>query len=139
MSVYLDEKLFASIFIEKYLNLESVPREERPMERLAALEAKGPKSAAKALAEAISDLLVMAAQFSPEEVAEFEQVLKDSGAPSLADMRIKYSKRYRALIQKRVISNDRDFYFLKNVADSADLSEEDKSKVLALISKYERT
>lgn len=62
------------------------------------------------LRQAANDTIESTQDFTPEQVAEIDASCQRQGVLTLSEIRRRYWRRYKAIIEKRCIRNDTDYY-----------------------------
>src|SRR5436305_427351 len=96
---YARMKDFLSFYAEKYLNLEGLPPDKRPMASLDALEKHSMKKALSALHQAIHDCVEMSFHLDHSEVEKLDSQLLSHGIVTLSELRRRYSKGYAKIMK----------------------------------------
>ncbi|MFD1297750.1 hypothetical protein ACFQ4Q_14045 [Lysobacter gummosus] len=112
-----------------------------PVNALAAIEQRFGRSRALAgLKQAINDNLEFAVDFEPDIIARIDEVLHQSGAPTLTQLLAHQSKLLRAILRRGKIRNDTEFYIVSSVLSdtSADRPESETAALGSMSLAYEQ-
>jgi hypothetical protein len=134
-SGYQPEKLFISVYYDLFLRRPTFLPEEHPLEVMKSFEEKGVATLGRSIRTTMMD--IVSGGLRPEELQRLDLALAKSGAPSLAQMRRRYLRKYATILQRGVLKNDEEFYLLKSMLDDPDLPGDDRAKILPLINAYE--
>jgi uncharacterized protein with GYD domain len=137
---YEELKQFFSFYSDRYLNIEGLAPESRPAACLETLEKMGMKMASNGLRQAINDCVVMSYELDHKEVAKLDDQLRSRGIITLSELRRRYSKNYAKIMKQRQITNDTEYYLLRNVLDDPTAKTAEERELLEnLIANYEGT
>lgn len=135
---YADLKAFFSFYSERYLKVEDMPPDKRPIESLEALEKKSMKAASRGLRQAINDCVAMSIHFDQKEVEQLDLQLRKQGIVTLSELRRRYSKAYAKVVERGQIRNEMEYNLVRNVLDDPSLREPQTRALLErMISVYE--
>jgi hypothetical protein len=134
-SGYEPEKLFILVYYDLFLKRPTSPPEAHPLEVMKSFEQEGVATLRRSIRTTMMD--IVSQSLRPEELQRLTPALIQCGAPSLAQMRRKYLKRYTTILQTGLLKNDDEFHMLKNMLDDPDIPDDEKSKILPLINAYE--
>ena len=93
-----------------------------------------PGTPLRGLREADGDMLEMTAPMSAAEITNIEDLLREAGAPSLASVRLRYSKRLSAVLKRGEIRNDAEYRLVRAHAE-----QDDSGALWALVGRYDQT
>ncbi len=116
-----------------------LPVERQPLTILADLEKSSPAMARSALSMGISDLIQMSFDLPCSRILEIDQKLAQEDLLTLTALRSIFSDKLNKLIKKGKISNDVEYFLLKDVFDSKGGVELDSSKVQNMLQLYEES
>ncbi len=137
---YVEMKAFLSLYADRYLNVEGLPPEKRPIANLEALEKKSMKTASNGLRQAINDCVEVSFHLDHKEVAKLDDQLRSRGIVTLSELRRRYSKRYAKIVKQGQIKNDTEYYLIRNVLDDPTTKTAEERELLEkLIANYEGT
>lgn len=108
---------------------------------MAAIEQRFGRSRALAgLKQAINDNLEFAVDFEPDIIARIDEVLHQSGAPTLTQLLAHQSKLLRAILRRGKIRNDTEFYIVSSVLSDtfADRPESETAALGSMSLAYEQ-
>src|SRR5712672_1970776 len=103
---YAKMKGFLSFYTERYLKVEGLPPEKRPIASLEALEKKSKRMALDGLRQAINDCVEMSFHFDHAEVEKLDSELRSRGIITLSELRRRYSKGYAKIVKRAQIRNE---------------------------------
>lgn len=114
---YLALKAFLSFYTERYVNLENLPPDKRPIACLEILEKTGMTMATRGLRQAINDCVEESLRFDHAQVERFDAELRARGIVTLSELRRRYSRAYARISKRGCIKNDTEYYLVRNVLD----------------------
>lgn len=115
----------------------TLPPEKRPLALLESLEKTSPASAKKGLEMAMSDILEMTGHWSAAAIAQLDLALQSAGAPSVAELRLRFSKKLAAIIKRGVIRNQPEYELVKSVLNGALSTQISNADLQQLFDSYE--
>jgi hypothetical protein len=137
-SEYAQLKNFLSFYVQRYMPMEFLPPEKRPLAVLEAMEKSSPRMASQGLRQAINDCVERSWPFDPAEVANFDAELSNRGIITLSELRRRYSRGYAKILRRGRIKNATEFYLLRNVVnDPTEKSPEERDLLAKLLADYE--
>lgn len=81
--------------------------------------------------QAANDAIESLQDFTVQQLASLEAKLKQAGSVTLAEMRRRYSRQYKAILKRGRIRNETEFYLVKGILDSCtDPLEKDEQAIL---------
>ena len=91
------------------------------------------------LKQAVNDILESYEDFSPDQISKADLSLASVGAPTLTQLWRTRSRQYKAILRRRFIRDDTEFYLVSSVlADTASqVSTEDREALDAMVASYE--
>lgn len=135
---YDELKQFLAFYTERYLNIETVPLEKRPIASLDELEKTRPKAAAAGLRQAINDCIEMSLHFNNSDIEILDNDLRELGIVTISTLRRLYSKTYKRILSRGKIKNDTELHFIKNVLnDPTPKASDEIEKLEEMIAVYE--
>ena len=84
--------------------------------------AVGKSKALIGLRQAINDSLEALQDLTPEQVAQLDRALRQSGIITLTELRRRHSRKYKAIFKRGVIRNEMEYYMVKAVLDGCAVS-----------------
>jgi hypothetical protein len=134
---YVNLKNFLLYYAERYLKIENLPPERRPIACLEALEKTNMKMAFSGLRQAIHDCVEMSFRFDHAEVERLDSQLRGRGLITLSELRRRYSKNYTRIIRRGRIKNEVEYYLIRNVIeDPTAKTPEERELLEKLVSNY---
>jgi hypothetical protein len=115
---------------------ELITTENHPVTCLEAIEARWPAKARDGLAMAIGDTIEQTDGWSPERVAATDEILARDGLPTLSEMRVRFSKVVKRVVNRGSIKNDIEYYAVRNAAE---LAHDGGQDLWPLLSAYEHS
>jgi hypothetical protein len=104
-----------SFYAERYLEIETLPPEKRPIASLELLEKKSMKKAFDGLRQAINDCVEMSFHLDHAEVERLDSQLRGRGIVTLSELRRRYSKEYAKVVSRRQIRNETEYHLVRNI------------------------
>ena len=137
---YAGLKEFLSIYAHRYLNVNGLPPEKRPLANLETLEKQSMKAASSGLQQAINDCVEMSLHLPYEEVSKLDLELRSRGIVTLSELRRRYSKKYAAIVRRGRIKDKTEYYLVRNVLSDPSPKAKDVHEALeSLIEDYENS
>src|SRR5437879_3806764 len=93
-SEYDELKRFLSFYSERFMSVDELPAELRPMACLERLENMGRSKASQGLRQAINDIIESTRHWDKGRVASLDAQLVKSGVVTLSELRRRFSKEY---------------------------------------------
>ncbi len=135
---YLKLKAFFSFYTDRYVNLENLPPDKRPVACLETLEKMGMGMATRGLRPAINDCVERSLRFDRGEVERLDAELRARGIVTLSEVRRRYSKAYAKIMKRGCIKNDTEYYLIRNVLDDpTEKSADERASLAKIASEYE--
>jgi len=118
---YLRLKSFLRAWDERFLRagLPALPEADRPIAVLERTERASMAKARAGLLMAVNDVVEMSLRWSPEEVAETDCAFRESGVPTLSEVRARYSRHLSRLLRRGSIRTDVEYYLAKGLFNGA--------------------
>lgn len=116
-----------------------LPVEKQPLTLLTNLERSSPAKARSALSMGINDLVQMSFDLPRSRILDIDQILAQQDLLTLTALRSIFSDKLNRLIKKGKISNDVEYYLLKDVFDSNSGAEIDSSRLHNMLELYEES
>jgi hypothetical protein len=113
---------------------ELITPETDPVAGLERIENRWPGKARSGLAMAIGDIIEMTDGWSVSRVAEIDRLLASDGLPTLTEMRVRFSRLIRRVVNRGSIKDEVEYYALRNAAD---LTDDAAPELWTLLSAYE--
>lgn len=110
-------KKFLTLFYEWYVRKPHHSDSSHPGNVLARLEESSKRVAQRGLQMALTDLVEMTSDWTPEQVAAANEGLLAAGAASLSEVRHTYSKQYLRVVKRGRIESEYEYYLVKGVAE----------------------
>lgn len=138
---YLDLKKFMGLFYDWYEKKPHHPPQAHPVIVLSQLESRSPAKARSGLQMAINDLIESTLNWELSEVQSADVKMTASGAPSLSQVRAKYSRKFAQLLKRGKIKNVEEYYLAKGIIDGAayHFGDLDRNAILSMLEKFEQT
>lgn len=134
---YSEVKLFYSIVVSHVFDLSKVGPEERPVAVLERFEREDQKVAARALRIAVNDVLAQILSGDVKDLEKLKHELGEANALSLSDMLASHKARIEKVVLRGKVRNDDEFYLLREISESSEISVELRDRVNKLLEVYE--
>ena len=135
---YARLKDFLSFYAERYLGIERLPSEQRPIAVLEAIEKKSPKRASSGLRQAINDCVERSLRLPHREAEDLDAQLRARGIVTLSELRRQYSRAYARIVRRGRINDEMEYYLVRNVAnDPTEKSADERRRLEQLLAVYE--
>lgn len=137
---YEDLKKFLGFFYEWFFASPSSKPESHPFVAAKAIEAKSMAQARRGLDMAINDCVEYSSEWGAEVVALVDKRLLLHGAPSLSEVRAKYSRKYLQVLKRGSIKSLKEYYLVKGVVDGGGIEPGagEAEKLIAMLDEYEQ-
>src|SRR6188472_3143566 len=96
---------------------EFITAETDPIACLERMESRWPGKARSGLAMTIGDTIEMTDGWPASKVEETDQLLAADGLPTLSEMRVRFSKVIRRVLNRGHIKDEVEYYALRNAAE----------------------
>jgi hypothetical protein len=106
-----------------------------PVRHLDVIAESNPSAARKGLRMAIGDIVEMLSRSPADHISALEERLREADAMSIAETRLLFSRRLKAVMKRGAISCDDDYYLVRNAVEAASQSEQ--SALWSLLANYE--
>lgn len=136
---YQEQKAFLAYFADRYLNMEGLEANHRPIAALEELERVRPEKASEGLRMAINDCLEISRRWPAERVRAVDREMQLAGVLTLSESRRRYSGAYSKILERGKITSDVDYYLVKGIRDSGspDVSAKEMATLDQLLHAYE--
>lgn len=133
-------KKFLGFFYEWFEAKPQHPPEIHPLVVMAELEQKSRSQARRGLEMAINDCVEVSSHWAPELVAVANERFVLNGAPSLSQVRAKYSRKNLQVLKRGDIKSLNEYYLVKGVLDGGGIEPGagESGKLAAMLADYER-
>lgn len=137
---YEELKKFVSLFYEWFMFKPHHRPESHPLVVLEKLENKSKAQAMRGLQIAINDCVEDSSEWSPEVVALVDKRFFLNGAPSLSEVRAKYSRKYLQILKRGGIKSLDEYYIVKGIVDGGGIEPGagESEKLIAMLDEYEQ-
>ncbi len=106
-----------------------------PSNVLVGIEKESGNLAKKGLAMALGDVVEATAGYSVQEVANLDKHFSDNRAPTLTEVRLRFSKRLKTVLRRKFIKSEEEYYLVRNAVE---FSEDKQRQIMwSLIAEYE--
>jgi hypothetical protein len=128
---YYSMKKFLSMFSERYLKMDDMPQEHRPIALVEALEKKNTKMALNGLRQAINDCIEMSRHWEIKEVIDIDTEFRNLDIVTLSELRRRHSKDYAKIIKRGKINNETEYYIIISMLNdlSVKITENERNKL----------
>jgi hypothetical protein len=109
--------------------------ETDPVRHLDAMAMNSPATARKGLRMAIGDIVEMLARAPTDDISALEHRLREADAMSIAEARLLFSRRFKAVVKRGTITGDDDYYLVRNAVEAA--PEDEQAALWKLLADYE--
>ncbi|UXY16939.1 hypothetical protein N8I74_07985 [Chitiniphilus purpureus] len=112
-------KRFFIFYFDRFIpeNQKSSNPNNRPQIFFENLEKESLSKAKKGLQMAVNDIVEMSADWSPEKVSEANKIFSENGILTLNEVRLRFSRKLKAILRRGEIKNEVDYYLVKSVVD----------------------
>ena len=132
-------KRFMGLFYEWFEAKPHHPPDIHPVMVMEQLERKSLSQARRGLEMAINDIVEATSGWDQEVIALADTRFLQNGAPSLSEVRIKYSRKYLQILKRGNIRSQREYYLVKGILDGSGLEDrsDEAKKVAVMVADYE--
>lgn len=116
---YKELKEFLSFYSSRYMSIDRMAPELRPVACLEILEKKSGKLASRGLRQAINDIIEMSRNTDHGQVGKIDSELKRQNIVTLSELRRRFSKDYARIVRRGKINNETQYYLIRNMIDDA--------------------
>lgn len=82
------------------------------------------------LKQAANDTIEQCSDFSQKQIDALDNACKENGVPTFSEIRQRFSKRYKAILRKKKITNETDYYLIADLVNNLDSSITDAERAL---------
>lgn len=132
-------KKFMGLFYDWFEAKPHHRPESHPLVVVAEIEKQSHAKAKSGLGMAINDIVEMSSDWTPEKVAAADKRFLENGAPSLSEVRAKYSKKYLQVLKRGSIKSIKEYYLVKGVLDGGGIEPGagEGEKLASMLTSYE--
>lgn len=132
-------KRFMSLFYEWFKAKPSHRPESHPLVVLEGLEKKSRSQAKRGLEMAVNDCVEDSSEWSPEVIELADKRFVLNNAPSLSEVRAKYSRKYLQVLKRGSIKSLKEHYLVKGILDGGGIEPGagEAEKLAAMLTDYE--
>ena len=132
-------KKFMGLFYEWFEAKPQHPPEVHPLVVMEGLEKKSRSQAKRGLEMAINDCVEVSSGWSPEVIALADKRFLLNGAPSLSQVRARYSRKYLQVLKRGNIKSLKEYYLVKGILDGGGIEPGagEAGKLAAMLADYE--
>lgn len=133
-----------SSFLEFYsTKVTGIDREDRihPSNVLVKIIDKfGKSKALEGLKQAINDTIEDSLELTSSQVSEIDVELSKEKLVTLSELRVRYFKKYRKIVERKVIRNETEYYLISAIVSdlSSSISNEERESLNELVCSYEK-
>jgi hypothetical protein len=129
---------FLGVFFDRYMTGgQPHAAEVHPLTALCEITERSPKKALDGLRMAIDDCIDMAAKWPPERVREVDEALQLAGVVTVSELRRRYWRKFRTIVDRGVIVSQSEYYLVKGVTSGSLDSPEELLLLETLLINYE--
>jgi hypothetical protein len=136
-SEYDELRKFFSFYSSRYLPIDKLPPELRPMARLEVLEKRSRRMAREGLRQAINDVIEESRHLDPTVVRTMDVELAAQGLITLSELRRRFSREYARILRRKSISNETEYYLIRGVVDALVSEIPERELLYIMIKDYE--
>jgi hypothetical protein len=136
---YRELKDFLRFYSLRYMPIDSLLPDLRPIVRLESLEGKSPARAREGLRQAVNDIVESTRRIAIAELTKIDTELRQNGIITLSAVRRRFSKDLARVLKNDKISNETEYYIVRSVVDEVrDFDEHERDKMLKMIEDFEQ-
>lgn len=132
-----EKKAFLGCFFDRYMRPENFPAELHPLKFVENLEATTPRYVSRGLSMALDNILEMSTVWTKEQVEQANTYLAGEGVPTLSMMRLRYSKRLKAILTRGQINTEVEYYLVKGTISGGANDPDRAQQLQSLADAYE--
>jgi hypothetical protein len=115
---YQSQKAFVAFYNATYRDMSGLPPELRPDFLLAEQEKEDPKRAIASVRTMVNRIVAQSFRWSASRVARLEAELGERELISLAALRARFQKEYKAIIKRGELRDHVEYYMAKELVDA---------------------
>ncbi|MGN2254558.1 hypothetical protein ACFWZ4_14360 [Frateuria sp. GZRe12] len=91
--------------------------------------------------QAANDAIESLQSYTQQQLAALDAKLHQAGSVTLAEMRRRYSRQYKAVVKRGIIRNDTEFYLVKGIRDSCaeSLGQDEQATLSSMLLAFEQS
>ena len=134
---YETMRAWSSVMIEHVMPISPhSPPEAHPITCLDEMARVSPSRARQGLAMMIGDLIEASQDVSGQNLLELDRALDEADLPTLSDMRLRFGRQMRRILEAGVIKSETDYYAVRNAVEGVS-NEAERSRLWDLLADYE--
>jgi hypothetical protein len=114
---YRRQKAFLAFYNATYRDMSGLPTELRPETLLAKDEQEDPKRAIANVRTSVNRIVAQAYRWSASQIGRFEAELSENDIVSLAELRDRFQKEYKAIVKRGEIRDLVEYYMAKELVE----------------------
>jgi hypothetical protein len=135
---YLRLKAFLKLYNATYRDMSFLPPELRPEHLLAELEKEDPRRAVANVRTEVNRIVAESFRWSPSHMAHVEAELSARGIISLAALKERFQKEYKAIIERGELTDLVDYYMAKElVSDTRPATRHEREALEMMMADFE--
>jgi hypothetical protein len=134
---YDELKKFFSFYSSRYLAIDKLAPELRPMACLEELEKRSRRMAREGLRQAINDVIERSRHLDPRVVRTIDVELAAQGLVTLSELRRRFSREYARILRRKRISNETEYYLIRGVVDALVSQNPEREFLYTMIKDFE--
>jgi hypothetical protein len=136
---YQELKKFLDFYAGRYMGVERLPPDLRPMACLEALERKSLKKASRGLRQAIGDILERTRHMDLRKIEGIDSELRSHNIVTLSALRQRFSTDYAKVIKREELSDETEYYFFRGILNdlSSKLPKQEKDLIARMVAEFE--
>jgi len=115
---YQRRKAFLAFYNATYRDMGGLAPDQRPMTILEQQEKEEPKRAVANSRISVNGIVAQSFRWSTSRIARLESELREKGIISLAELRARFQKEYKAMIKRGELRDLVEYYMAKELVDS---------------------
>ena len=128
---------FLGMFFERYMtDGKPIPPEVHPLRVLSEMAERAPQRALLGVKMAIGDCIEIARHWSSDRVKEADIALRAEGAPTLSEIRRRYSRRFAAIIVRGKIVDEAEYHLVAGIVSDSSTPPEQTVLLEVLLNNY---
>ncbi len=137
---YDELKRFLCFFTERFMQIDNLPAEHRPIAMIEALESKNKTMALRGVRQAVNDCIEMARHWETQKVETIDEELITHDTVTLSELRRRFSKDYVKISRRGKINNETEYYLIKSMLNDASsgATSEERQSLQEMIFDYEQ-
>jgi hypothetical protein len=134
---YEELKKFFLFYSSRYLAIDKLAPELRPMAGLEVLEKRSRRMAREGLRQAINDIIERSRHLDPTVVRTIDVELAAQSLITLSELRRRFSREYARILRRKRIRNETEYYLIRGVVEALVSENPERALLYTMIKDFE--